>query len=195
MALGKQAKILTDKQVKTVFSHLTGSRYPERNRVMFLLSLHSLRAKEIAEVRLEMVQDSDGEVSNQILLENRASKGKASGRVIPMSDSLQLAIKDYMKVRVSGSEFLVVTERSEKFSANAVAVWFKRLYNELNFVGASSHSGRRTALTKAARKVSLVGGSLRDVMALSGHRQMQTLLRYIEPQEDALKKLIQLVVD
>jgi len=46
MALGKQAKILTDKQVRAVLAELDTRRYPLRNRVMFLLSIKAgLRAK------------------------------------------------------------------------------------------------------------------------------------------------------
>jgi len=193
MALGKQAKILTEKQIKATLSHLTTSRYPARNRVMFLLSLHGCRAKEIAEIKVTMVLNSDGEVGAEICLENRASKGKASGRVIPMSATLQLAIKDYLGIRNSNSEYLIVTERSQKFSPNAVAVWFKRLYNDLGFVGASSHSGRRGFLTQAARKISLMGGSIRDVMQLSGHRQIATLMLYCERNEEAQRKIVDAV--
>ncbi len=59
MALHKQAKTLTDAQVKTALLHLEGSRYPERNRAMFLLSVKAgLRAKEIAALEWSMVTDS-----------------------------------------------------------------------------------------------------------------------------------------
>ncbi len=46
---GKQAKVLTDAQVKTLLRHIEDSRYPVRNRVIALLSIKAgLRAKEIA---------------------------------------------------------------------------------------------------------------------------------------------------
>ena len=146
-------------------------------------------------MKVTMVVNSDGEVGAEICLENRASKGKASGRVIPMSATLQLAIKDYFGIRNSNSEYLIVTERSQKFSPNAVAVWFKRLYNDLGFVGASSHSGRRGFLTQAARKISLMGGSIRDVMQLSGHRQIATLMLYCERNEEAQRKIVDAICD
>jgi len=46
---GKQAKILTDAQVRAALAACDGHRYPPRDRVMVLLSVRAgLRAKEIA---------------------------------------------------------------------------------------------------------------------------------------------------
>jgi len=46
--------------------------------------------------------------------------------------------------------------------------------------GCSSHSGRRTFITNAAKKISSVGGSLRDVQMLAGHSSLAVTQRYIE---------------
>ena len=49
MALAKQAKILSKAQQEAVLSSLASTRYPVRDRVIFLLSVRTgLRAKEIA---------------------------------------------------------------------------------------------------------------------------------------------------
>ena len=49
--LAKQAKTLTDRQIKRVLIEVATHRYPERDRVMVLLSVKAgLRAKEIAMV-------------------------------------------------------------------------------------------------------------------------------------------------
>jgi integrase/recombinase XerD len=56
MALGKQAKIISDKQVRAVLAELDTRRYPLRDRVIFVLSLKAgMRAKEIASVTWGMV--------------------------------------------------------------------------------------------------------------------------------------------
>ena len=61
MALGKQAKILTDKQVRAVFGELDSRRYPLRDRVVFLLSIKAgMRAVEIASITWGMVTDAEG---------------------------------------------------------------------------------------------------------------------------------------
>ncbi len=50
--------------------------------------------------------------------------------------------------------------------------WFARAYRTIGLAGCSSHSGRRTFITRAARLVHKAGGSLRDVQLLAGHRSI-----------------------
>jgi integrase len=128
-----------------------------------------------------------------ITLQDKASKGR-SGRTIPMNKILKELLTSYIGARVSAHDgYVIITERSEKFSANAIAVYFKRLYKKLGFSGCSSHSGRRTFITNCARKVSLAGGSMRDVMNLAGHKNLQTTQGYIEQNAEAQKLLMTLI--
>ena len=50
----------------------------------------------------------------------------------------------------------------------------------LGFIGCFSHSGRRTFITNLSKKISFIGGSLRDVQSLVGHKNLQTTQRYTE---------------
>ncbi len=45
-------------------------------------------------------------------------------------------------------------------------------------------------ITKAARKASHVGGSLRDVMVLAGHKNLQTTQKYVDHDPEAQLKLM-----
>jgi integrase len=197
MALGRQAKIIGDKQVRAIFAELDARRYPLRDRVMFLLSIKAgMRAVEIASITWAMVTDAEGEIGDVIALQNRASKGKGGGRIIPMHPDLKAALLALHRERGDKARPdwpVIYSERDRGLSAGAVAVWFHRLYTGLGMIGCSSHSGRRTFITRAARKISEAGGSLRDVQMLAGHANLGTTSRYIEHDAEAQKKVVSLI--
>jgi integrase/recombinase XerD len=194
MGIGKQAKILNRAQVEAVLNHINGRRYGLRNQVIFLLSIRAgLRAKEIAALRWSMIVGADGEVGEYIHLTNDASKGM-SGRIIPINRQLRAKIIELFDVGdIDPSAHVIRTERSAYTSAQAIVNLFQRWYRDLGLVGCSSHSGRRTFITNAARKISTVGGSLRDVQHLAGHSSLQTTQRYIEGDSEARKRVVDLV--
>jgi len=202
MALSKQAKTLSKSQVDTALAYLTQTRYPIRNRVAFLLSVKAgLRAKEIASLTWDMVTTADGEIGHAIHLTNVASKGSNGGRVIAMNKELRVALADLMASMPASSVTkqagmpVITTERNRSIgtSAQAVVNMFQGWFQVLGFSGCSSHSGRRTFITNAARKISTVGGSLRDVQMLAGHSNLSTTQRYIEADSEAQQRIVQMV--
>ena len=61
---GKQAKIVSPTQERAILGYLVTTRYPARDRVMFLLSMKAgLRAKEMASLTWAMVTDAQGQVA------------------------------------------------------------------------------------------------------------------------------------
>ncbi len=196
MALGKQAKTLTKAQADAALGYLSTTRHPARNRVVLLLSVKAgLRAKEIASLTWDMVTDAEGDVGTSIHLRDSASKGRTGGRVIPLNKELRAALVDLRRRAHSErpSPFVITTERSIRTSPQVVVNLFSRWYADLGFVGRSSHSGRRTFITNAARKITTVGGSLRDVQALAGHSNLSTTQRYIEAHVEAQRRIVELV--
>src|SRR5258707_1446572 len=147
MTLGKQAKILTDKQVRAVLTELDRRRYPLRDRVIFLLSIKAgLRAKEVASVTWAMITDAEGEIADVIALENRASKGKGGGRHIPIHPDLKAALIKLHRDRGEKARPdwpVIHSERDRGLSAAAVVVCLPRLFTRLPLVGCSTESGRR----------------------------------------------------
>ena len=72
---GKQAKIVSPSQERAILGYLDTTRYPSRDRVMFLLSMKAgLRAKEMASLTWAMVTDAAGQVAEAMHVPNRASK-------------------------------------------------------------------------------------------------------------------------
>ena len=177
-----------DTQQRAVISYLGTTRDTQRNLVMFLLSVDAgLRAKEIAQLEWSMVTGSDGSIAQAIRLEDRSSKGR-SGGVVYMSKRLRDALVNLKSV--SDQKWVVVSRSGKAMSAQVVTNWFFTLYRKLGFEGCSSHSGRRTAITRWARNISRVGGSMRDVQTLARHSSLQMTQRYIEVSEDAMKKVV-----
>jgi integrase len=201
--LGKQAKTLTDAQTRTLLRHVEAeTEFPDRNRVIVLLSFKAgLRAKEIAGVTWKMVCDAEGVVTSALSITNGASKGRRGGRVVPLHGDLRIALGRLHAVekaagRGEPKDFIVnfakgATEAVTR--SNSVQFLFRSWFTALGFAGASSHSGRRSFITRAARKVSEVGGSIRDVQALAGHASIVTTQRYIDSDPEAQRKLIDML--
>jgi len=137
----------------------------------------------------EMVLTPSGEISDCIHLTNSASKGKSGGRIIPMHDSIRANLESLIDQSVPEGA-VIRSERSSSVDPQMIVNLFRGWYSDLGLAGCSSHSGRRTFLTTAAQKISLVGGSLRDVQALAGHKSLQTTQRYIEVTVEAQRKVI-----
>lgn len=195
MGLGKQAKVLSKQQRAALLLYLEQTRYAQRNKLIFLLSVRAgLRAKEISAITWGMITDAEGNISDCIRLQNSASKGK-SGGVIWMNKELKQSLTEYRNQSryTSSADKIITTERSKEASSQVIVNMFSVWYRKMGFEGCSSHSGRRTFITNAARKISSVGGSIRDVQMLARHSSLQMTQRYIEADVEAQKKVVQII--
>lgn len=199
MALRRQARVLTKLNLAKALAHVRSKRNSLRNEVILLLSVKAgLRAKEIASLTWPMVLDADGAIGNHILLTDQASKGK-SGRCIPINRDLKTALSALLQASTKNGTspiaftHIVTTERKGRTTPQVIVNMFHRWYAEMGLQGCSSHSGRRTFITNAARKISTVGGSLRDVQALAGHQSLHTTQRYIEFDSQAQSRVVEII--
>ncbi len=199
MSLTKQSKTLTSHQINSMSDYLRKGRNGLRNQTIFLLSVKSgFRAKEISKLTWSEVCDSNGQIGTHINLTNRSTKG-FSGRIIPIHKDLGInlsALLEYQRKFTNfdfNNSFVIRTERSPSTTAQCIVNMFQGWYKRLNYVGCSSHSGRRTFITETAKKISLVGGSLRDIQYLSGHSSLQTTQRYIEGDSQSRIKVVNLL--
>jgi integrase len=190
--LGKRAKILSPLDVADLLAFTETTRHPIRNRVIVLLSAKAgLRAGEIASLMWDMVLAASGEIGHVIELRDCAAK-KGRGRLIPIHSDLADALLVW-RWASAGSSHVIRSERGGLMTALSIVVWFSRAYEYVGLEGCSSHSGRRTFITRAARLVHKAGGSLRDVQLLAGHRSIQTTQRYIDGDTDAQRKLVSMI--
>ena len=88
--------------------------------LIVLLSVRAgLRAKEIAELKWDMLTDADGEIAYSIRLTDIASKGR-SGRILPINMQLRLKLQDWLQDASKqrgfdiASSHVITTERSAR---------------------------------------------------------------------------------
>ncbi len=65
---------------------------------------------------------------------------------------------------------LFQTQRKQRLSANVMQKWFRDLYDKAGIHGASSHSGRRTFITRLIEH----GADIKEVSKLAGHASIMT---------------------
>jgi integrase/recombinase XerD len=81
---GKQAKMVSPTQERAILGSLATTRYPSRDRVMFLLSLKAgLRATDLPSLTWAMVPDAHGQIAEAMPVAHRASTGTTGGRTMP----------------------------------------------------------------------------------------------------------------
>jgi integrase len=207
---GRQAELLNDTQVKACLRWCDERRrYPHRDRVVVLLSVRAgLRAVEIARLRRGHVMDDGGGIADVINLQGKfriARKGP--GRVIPMhADLRDHVIKLFGIVPGGPDDPLILSERAMRpnpedpedrrlvcMAPNTIVLMFGQMYGELGLSGCSSHSGRRTFITRVAGKIGQAGGSLRDVQQLAGHTSLNTTQRYVDGSDEAKRRVMKLL--
>lgn len=186
---GRQAKLLSETMVRRALSAIEKRPSHLRDRVMFLLSVRAgLRACEIAGLDWSMVTDANGRVGRLVVVPDRIAK-KDGGRRIPMHDELRTALLQLGRSMPRAGP-LIASARFGRMRPNSVVNWFVALYAEIGAVGCSSHSGRRTFITYAARNAHRAGASLRDVQMLAGHRSIEVTQGYIDGDSDAQRRLV-----
>ena len=188
----KQAKVLAEKDVKKVVEYIDAfDRHAERNRAMVLLCYYlGLRVCELAALRVEDCFNEQGEVNEVVYLTHRQTKGNKGRRVFLNKKARQVLIR-YRRSTVSVLQrgYLFKTQKSKRFNTNALTQLLKRLYERVGIVGASSHSMRRTYITKLAS----CGVSVKVIAELVGHRNIATTQRYIDVNDEMLTKAVELL--
>lgn len=181
---GKRAKVIDEEPLRRVFDYIDqNSSTPAIDRLKVQLSFKAgLRVSEIAQLTLADVTDVEGRIARYVRVPSGISKN-GKGREIPMHPDVRQAIQAFRASYPDLDRFGVtqVGKVIRDQSVNSLTVWFYRLYQLVGLTGCSSHSGRRTFLTRLARCANEFGNSLRDVQVLAGHARLDTTERYIEP--------------
>ena len=84
-------------------------------------------------------------------------------------------------------ELFVSQKTGRKFTAHGIVLLLKGIYADANVFGASSHSERRTFLTRLAER----GISPFVMKELAGHKNIAITQRYVDVGECQLRKALE----
>ena len=185
----KQAKVITEIEMKKLLSSLKDAPFGVRDRMAVMLSHYAgFRACEIALLQLGDVFDIMGRPKERITLRASTTKsGEARSVFVNVRLAKELARfgSDIPKPMKMDSP-LLQSYRNHPFSANGMCQLFREIYGRAGIDGASSHSGRRWFITRLANKKV----NVRAIMALAGHKNLSTTQRYIDVNDDILRQAV-----
>lgn len=183
-----QAKTLTDREFLRLLDKQAGRRHEKRNRLMLYMTHYAgFRVGELSMLKIADVLDADGQVKEQILLMPEQTKGSRE-RVVFLPAKLREQIQLYL-AGVKPKEWLFESQKGGGFSANTLQATMTRLYLQSGFDGCSSHTGRRSFLTKLASQ----GVGVRVLQELAGHRHVGTTQRYIDVNDEMKRTALMLI--
>ena len=188
----KQAKVINNAEMKRLLAVVEAGQHGKRNRCALMLSyLAGMRVGEIAALTIGDVFDGDGSIRDQIQLKAAYTKGNHA-RTVFVGKKLMKELALYKCALgdnpIADKPFLM-TQKRTAFSANTLCQLFGDLYRRAGIDGATSHSGRRSFITKMAHS----GVSAKVIMTLAGHKHLSTTQRYIEVNDEMLKAAVEVV--
>ena len=188
------AKIVDADDLQHLLSLVATRRMAGRDTAIILLSFKAgMRACEIAGLDWSMVTAASGRIADSITVSGRIAKNGRARR-IPMHPELRGALSGLWRaVGRPQHGAVVVSQKGGNLTAGSVVNWFGALYAQAGLTGCSSHSGRRTFITRTARMVAQAGGCLRDVQELAGHSAITTTEAYIEGDRDAQRRVVRML--
>lgn len=187
----RQAQTLNEAHLRRVLHYCRSRRHPIRDQTIILVSFYAgLRAKEIASLTVGDVFDDEGAVRAQFILKAAQSKGGKT-RTVYLNQRLRKTLAEYAHtIKLSDpAQPLFASQKGGAFSANTMCQLFLDIYKACGFKDASSHSGRRTYITRLANK----GVGVRLLAELAGHSHISTTQRYIDVNAEQLASAVELL--
>jgi integrase/recombinase XerD len=174
-----QGKILTPEELRLLFTD--GLTNP-RDRALFAICLFTgCRVSEALGLNTTDIK------SGTLTFRKSTTKGKLKTRIVDVQPGLAAFLAEYQPK--PGPLFpgkRGITERLTRFAAEKI---LKNACKRVGFVGVSTHSFRRTALTQMCS----AGIPLRHIQEISGHNDLGTLQRYLEVTPEQRKKAVSVI--
>ena len=187
----KRALTLNEQQYRYAINFCNTRKHTVRDQTIIHTSfLAGLRAIEIAALCVGDVYDERGRARAQFTITQSQTKGD-SARTIYVNKKLKRILDVYHAAVVTRelTAPLFMTQMRTRFSANTMCQLFLQIYKDCGLKGATSHSGRRTFITKLAN----AGINVRLLAELAGHKHISTTQRYIDVNDTQLAHAVELL--
>lgn len=193
MAREGKAKVLSEAEFKLLLLIAKKGKYSTRNLALVYCSFGlGLRAKEIAALTIADVANTQYQLFDELSLKRAMTKGEKQRHVYlthkKIRDVLQAHVNNLKAI--PQTKALFQTQRKSRFTANTLQKWFKALYDKAGIHSASSHSGRRTFITRLIEQ----GADIKAVSRLAGHANIVTTAIYVEDNPERLKRISNLAL-
>lgn len=142
-----------------------------------LLAYAGLRISEALNLKLD---DISFEAKELIVKKGKGNKQ----RVVFLNSKVINAIREYLKVRESDSEYLFVSRQSDKIDRTVINRHFRKYSKKI-----TPHKLRHFFCTNALEN----GFAVHEVANLAGHSSIQTTLVYTNPSRETMKNKIELL--
>jgi integrase/recombinase XerD len=181
-----QAKILSPDEIARLFAQ---GLKTARDRTLFGVCLYAgTRIAEACSLHTKDVYSSiDGNVRPRLTIRKAATKGKIETRSIPINPELKALLESYTSPKVYLFPGRHGRGHIHPDSADKI---LRAAFRELGIEGASTHSFRRTCLTKMHKE----GVPLKVIQKISGHRTLSALQKYLDVLDEDLEAAVATLV-
>ncbi len=188
-----KARVLNEQEFKRLLLVAKDGQFAIRNAALVYCSFGlGLRAKEIASLTVSDVADTNYHLLEEICLKRSMTKGDKQRYAYLANEKIRKALQVHLDTlkHLPQNKPLFQTQRKSRFTPNSLQKWFKSLYDKAGIIGASSHSGRRTFITRLIEQ----GADIKAVSRLAGHANIVTTAIYVEDNPDRLKRIANLAI-
>jgi len=188
-----KATVINASELKKILRFIATGQHPERNKALMMCShFLGLRAKELAALKIADIYD--GNTIKPMLRLYGAYTKNSKHRDTQLSNSkLREALLEYVEFRkiqtcpsFDINAPLFISQKRTAFSPNSMVRVIKNIYVDAGFPEASSHSGRRSLITKLANN----HVDINLIRQVAGHSSISTTQIYINDNPDAVANVL-----
>ena len=193
-----KARVLTSSEFKRLIAIAKDANYSHRNVALIYCSFGlGLRAKEIASLKISDFFDEELNILEEVNLTRSMTKGEKQRHIYINHPKVIEALQNHIKTMKEKQSInfkyhspLFISKFKSRFTPDGMQKWFKKLFDKAGIKAASSHSGRRTFITRLIEQ----GADIKAVSLLAGHSSITTTAGYVDSNPDRLKRISNLAV-